>query len=108
MKPDEFAPAAVPANYRSPAIECQFAHAWARLAAERGSATGSRRVTVLKPVALAGGKRGTVPIQGDTSYQATIFPDLKIRVLVSSRRGRDVTPSNSDRPLPRTTGTVTS
>ncbi len=54
MTSDKFSPAALPANYRSPATECQFALAWARLAAERGSATGARRVTVLKPVALAG------------------------------------------------------
>jgi hypothetical protein len=54
MMPDKFEPAVSPANYRSPAIECQFALAWARLAAERNSATGARRVTVLKPVVLAG------------------------------------------------------
>ncbi len=54
MMPDKFAPADTPANYRSPATECQFALAWARLAAERDSATGTRRVTVLKPVVLAG------------------------------------------------------
>ncbi len=54
MMPDKFEPAAAPADYRSPAIECQFALAWARLAAERNSATGARRVTVLKPVVLAG------------------------------------------------------
>ena len=54
MMPDRFEPAAAPANYRSPAIECQFALAWARLAAERDSTTGTRRVTVIKPVVLAG------------------------------------------------------
>ncbi len=54
MSPDKFEPASTPANYRSPTIECQFALAWARLAAERDSAAGTRRVTVLKPVALAG------------------------------------------------------
>lgn len=54
MISDKFAPADASANYRSPAIECQFALAWAQLAAERGSATGTRRVTVLKPVMLAG------------------------------------------------------
>lgn len=54
MMPDKFAPAGAPANNRSPAIECQFALAWARLAAERDFATGARRVTVLRPVALAG------------------------------------------------------
>ena len=54
MTPDKFEPAAAPTNYRSPAIECQFALAWARLAAERDAATGARRVTVLKPVVLAG------------------------------------------------------
>jgi hypothetical protein len=54
MTPDKFEPADAPANYRSAAIECQFALAWAQLAAERDSTTGTRRVTVLKPVVLAG------------------------------------------------------
>jgi hypothetical protein len=54
MMPDKFTPADTPANYRSLNIECQFALAWARLAAERDSANGTRRVTVLKPVVLAG------------------------------------------------------
>lgn len=49
------APATAPANYRSATIECQFALAWAQLAAERDSGTGTRRVTVLKPVVLANG-----------------------------------------------------
>ena len=54
MTPDKLTPADTPANYRSPSTECQFALAWARLAAERASATGTRRVTVIKPVVLAG------------------------------------------------------
>ena len=55
MMPDKFAPADTPANYRSPAVECQFALAWARLAAERDSATGTQRVTVLKTVVFQHG-----------------------------------------------------
>lgn len=58
MTPDKFTPADAPPDYRSPSTECQFALAWARLAAARDSATGTRRVTVIKPVVLAGSVTG--------------------------------------------------